>query len=405
MGTITASAKAIADSGIVPGHIQPMLHVAVTSRAFILVRPVNEWATGLIAENYHTKGLHVKGKSSDWGPQAGFICVDQRLSKLARKEASAVPDYNKKVQESIAEKRAAVVPLVISRARFETLVKRNKIKETKAPSKDASSIFVTSGEVPGTEFELCPLPGGDESLKRAGAVIESLKKGGYLVRARQGATAYAPVMVLADPTTKIPLTADYDLYAIAPQIKRGQVSGTVMNVKEIMSRSFDQDLGMYTDREGDMVNEINKAVAKDAKYKGSAVCHHGPEVNNPSPEQDWPVTVLSPANRVFGILDQQTLEEVVAELLFLDFYFHTNAKYDKNVRQSLARKLENLLKQQHANVKDDKVDPELDGRIKRLMAIQKLDANKNQVEFQNRIEQVKAEGLRHLTSDAKALGL
>ncbi|MBM7074213.1 hypothetical protein JQC92_19645 [Shewanella sp. 202IG2-18] len=68
---------ALDHSGIVPNHKQALLQTASENNCIVMVRPVNKLSTDLIAEGYATKDLHVKGKSSDWGPQAGFICCDQ----------------------------------------------------------------------------------------------------------------------------------------------------------------------------------------------------------------------------------------------------------------------------------------------------------------------------------------
>src|SRR5262249_7140386 len=57
-------------------------------------RQLGRVCTGLVREGYDTKGFRMKSKSCDFGPMAGFICVDERLHKKGA-------GYNKKQKEDI----------------------------------------------------------------------------------------------------------------------------------------------------------------------------------------------------------------------------------------------------------------------------------------------------------------
>ena len=71
------------EHGIVISHLAILAALAEELDIVFAFRPVNPLATQLIEQNYPTKNLTIKGKSSDWGPMAGFIPVRQEWSKLA----------------------------------------------------------------------------------------------------------------------------------------------------------------------------------------------------------------------------------------------------------------------------------------------------------------------------------
>src|SRR3954464_5250018 len=112
---------AVQDSGILASHAAQFSSVAQEKNQFILFRKVEKWATGLIAENFPTKDLHVKGKSSTWGPQAGLICCEQGLSKLHGSDSGVVASFNGKIKDSLSHGFAVEAPLVISEQRLREL--------------------------------------------------------------------------------------------------------------------------------------------------------------------------------------------------------------------------------------------------------------------------------------------
>lgn len=68
--------------GLAHKHLLPLQYLANEINCIISFRSVDNSATELIESGYPTKGFHIKGKSASWGPQAGFICEEQRFSKL-----------------------------------------------------------------------------------------------------------------------------------------------------------------------------------------------------------------------------------------------------------------------------------------------------------------------------------
>jgi len=71
-------------SAMAPEHVEAFKQVAQQKNTVIMVRPVNPDATRLISRGEATKSMNVKGKSSNWGPQKGYIPADQTYSKLWR---------------------------------------------------------------------------------------------------------------------------------------------------------------------------------------------------------------------------------------------------------------------------------------------------------------------------------
>jgi len=110
-------------------------------RSIVLTRVPGRAAGQLIEERYDLKGFSIKAKSCNWGPMAGFLCMHPSLSKKGYKEKrsnlKANHNYLLKLateSDSIAPERElrdngvkyldkAFVPLVISNARRESLMK------------------------------------------------------------------------------------------------------------------------------------------------------------------------------------------------------------------------------------------------------------------------------------------
>lgn len=67
--------------GIPQKHAQAFLAAADYGNGVILTRTPGISCGGLLAEAYDGKCFHIKGKSCNWGPMAGFVCLDPLLNK------------------------------------------------------------------------------------------------------------------------------------------------------------------------------------------------------------------------------------------------------------------------------------------------------------------------------------
>ncbi len=61
------------ENGMTLGDMQACSRVADKLNEVVIFRSTGPWSQRWIERDYPTKNFHVKGKSSDWGPQAGFV--------------------------------------------------------------------------------------------------------------------------------------------------------------------------------------------------------------------------------------------------------------------------------------------------------------------------------------------
>ncbi len=277
---------AIDRSNLVPSHAEAISGVAASEQVIIISRPVNEASTALIAEGQATKGMHVKGKSSSWGPHIGLIAVDQAFSKMAGSGNMAdFAHFNcevvSTVSKNIANRRAFETNIegvtyqarrlaVASSGRFEDFQCDNEqaFADTLAQRLPAGlpTIYMRSGD--GTYFEWPTL---------APVAPDAANDNNTL-----------PLQVLSDAETDLLLTADYDLLAIGTK----REPATLLN---------DPERGNITQWQIDLVAEINDAV-KLTGYTGGDVVHHGPENQfTKSPGVDYPVVAFEPSGRIIAL--------------------------------------------------------------------------------------------------------
>jgi hypothetical protein len=107
-------------------HAQIFMQIAKQERCIISSRQLGRVCMGLMSGGYDTKGFRMKSKSCDFGPMAGFICVDERLHKKGA-------GYNKKQKEDVnhalhgdnwdrtGKWRASTEQICLTEARFKEL--------------------------------------------------------------------------------------------------------------------------------------------------------------------------------------------------------------------------------------------------------------------------------------------
>jgi hypothetical protein len=71
-----------AENGMTLDDMTASSVVADTLNEVIIFRSTGPWSQRWIERDYPTKNFHVKGKSSDWGPQAGFVPYLGKYSKV-----------------------------------------------------------------------------------------------------------------------------------------------------------------------------------------------------------------------------------------------------------------------------------------------------------------------------------
>lgn len=290
-------------TGLVPAHLIPLQKVASEHNCIIGIRPVDKLATALIEAGHPTKGFHIKGKSASWGPQAGFICVEQRFSKLENASPERIAKFNLQTQACIAEGHAAAVPLEVSQSRLHDLFEQGLIDKFSPENTGGVSHLRACG--PGGEpyaFEARRLPGSREARYRI---------------SHHG----APLQVLAPNTEARPFTADYDLMVIAPHVSQlgpednlqvPDVSHQVFRQRlenyrmlpehQALRRDYDDPASFYrksdeetgntSERARRMIGVLNLALVGE----GEKVVHHATDSANPvtDPESNYPATFALP---------------------------------------------------------------------------------------------------------------
>lgn len=71
------------ENGMTADDMEACVQVANRLNEVIIFRSTGPWSMRWIERNYPTKNFHVKGKSSDWGPMAGFVPALGKYSKVS----------------------------------------------------------------------------------------------------------------------------------------------------------------------------------------------------------------------------------------------------------------------------------------------------------------------------------
>ncbi|WP_257283713.1 CyaA/EF/ExoY family adenylyl cyclase toxin [Endozoicomonas sp. SESOKO1] len=203
----------------IPHDLLSRLKEAANNRgAALFTRPVEPVCRTLIDEGWPTKHFRIKGKSSNWGAQAGTIPVLQQYSKLALDNNSKIEKYSKLAEKCLKEvdrngnQYAQSVPLRISQARVEELERNGYLyqRNEQVNEHGARCLYFKT--------RACHRSDGPEHTQ-------------LLIREPDGQWAVydadqvspAPVMVIAQPATgpgkaAQPMTADIDpLMEVFPQ--------------------------------------------------------------------------------------------------------------------------------------------------------------------------------------------
>ncbi len=264
------------------------------------VRPIDTNSTSLISSGeYSSKSLAIKAKSSDWGPMAGFIPVDQSLAK-----GSAQKDllkYNKAVADAINAGVASVSELYISDERVNELIESKVINYLYDKNSPLNFEVIHNNKT--HEFFLEP------------QIIEG--KQYYLVQHynRFGAE---PVLVIADPISNKPMIADYDLFTVIyPYSHLGTNTRVNMpvsweewkqsvnyaeltdkqkilyNDQLLYEKNEGHQLGFISQQIKELKNELNVALGRSI---GMEIVHHGADDANPFAviHDNFPATFFVP---------------------------------------------------------------------------------------------------------------
>ncbi|BBV08592.1 TPA: anthrax toxin-like adenylyl cyclase domain-containing protein [Providencia stuartii] len=331
------------NTGLVSSHLLPLQQVAKEQDSIIGVRPVDRFATDLIAAGYPTKNFHIKGKSASWGAQAGLICVDQRFSKLENKSEDLIDKYNGFIRRCIEKGHARPIPLEITEERLHTLLQMGAIDNLSLENSQGVKQFTAKGpSLKSYQFEAKWEP--QQQKYR----IYFEKK--YL-------------QVLAPIDSCLPITADYDLLLIGPhmrdfghqdmlpvpdvahsvyrqRVEKYQRLPTDANLSQAYRdenhfyQNEDSEIGNASPRVREMISLINRALVGEAEK----VVHHSVDATSPVTDLDanFPATFALPKkigrfDELCIITNKEELVELITTSKAEGYHIKTNPLWEKEL--------------------------------------------------------------------------
>lgn len=342
--------------GIPHAHCEGFRTVARAERCVLVSRAVGPVCTLLIEEGYAMKSFRIHGKSSDWGPMAGFVVRDPRLSKLGlageadqRKEhARALTDSNRQGWRSgtdvVKISSARLAWLKANNARYELGIAFGRSwwlgrrREFEALDLTASRGGVC---VPFTLIRRRP---GD----LWGVFIDRRLAGrGFRQEAEREETfgpdsRFEALVGMTNPykeyagenAYKNVVTGDYDLFAVWPEAglyrhegadrrlagTMGGGKGTAAT-KQVFAREQIQ-IGNVTDRIYQVAQMLNSVIGAMTGLPNRNVCFHSDEAGRPMVDEiDAPLIAFVPTPagvKTYGIekgTKERDLKALVEECL------------------------------------------------------------------------------------------
>lgn len=224
------------DNGMTMEDMVACRAVADRSGEVIIFRSTGSWSMRWIARKYPTKNFHVKGKSSDWGPQAGFVPYLGIYSKVGADETKA-REGTAANEDGINGKYASKVQLVLSK---DELMLQCEVAAGNPPKKacvqwwpikssrdlllralrsgDDAPFLFRAVEQADRRFALYVYNGkGSGSQVQINTVQATiLDKGGSFNPATAGFDKLEVMTSSEKGADNMPMTGDYDLMAVCP---------------------------------------------------------------------------------------------------------------------------------------------------------------------------------------------
>ena len=214
-------------NGMTRGDITASVNVARDLDEIIIFRSSGPWCKRWIDWGNPTKNFHVKGKSSDWGPQAGFVPYDGTYSKVGHDQAKAQKGTRanqKGINDGFTTARVLELTLdQLTRQQLspEEMPPRTALQfmETIPGTRDYSLLATRPGDGHLFEFRACWLragagPGGAVYAIHVYTIATDFSARGMASR------LLLPLQVMCSSeagANNLPMTGDYDLMAVCPR--------------------------------------------------------------------------------------------------------------------------------------------------------------------------------------------
>lgn len=313
------------ETGLPVSHQQVLTNIANKENIIIGIRPIDPKSTSLIESGeYSSKGLSIKGKSSDWGPHSGFIPVKQKFAKKSgRENASKFDEY---IQMSIQEGNAKSIHLEISEQRINELIGFKTISPLEAADKNGFQRIIST--IDGHRQEFFIKKNNDNSFEN------------WKIYYRDNGQL-SEFHVLGDPKTGKPITADYDLFSIIFPISdlehyvkvkempswhewKASVNYDDLTLKEKRFFHDETEYNHYEGRDNGYTNKKIKELKNIINHKlgrrqGFELVHHGADDANPASDinDNFPITFFIPENL-------KGINKLKGSTQSIDTYFHMN---------------------------------------------------------------------------------
>lgn len=343
--------------GIVAAHIPPLVREAELRNTIIMIRPVEEVSLPLIEAGSPTKNYKIKGNSSNFGPVAGYIPVDQAHSKNFA-DPVKVAKANAQVSDCISKGHGISVPLCLTLKRLCYLRRKGLIQWQE---KDGGHLTIRC------------------EMVNAGAK--------YFARRRNDGTYQIydknrkSVQVVAHPTLREGFTADYDLLIVGPNLaeygsadktplpnvtynhfkslrrsySKEQLSAVAAADKENYYAVEDPCRGNVSVRINSWIDLLNKAL-NCGKYR--ELVHHNADETSPAAKRETilPATVILPVSidncpRAFEIRTHKDLSALLRCLRGLGYNCKANPRWGDEYKALRRPAFNQAIEQLEANLK------------------------------------------------------
>ncbi|CNK97105.1 toxin protein [Yersinia enterocolitica] len=264
------------------------------------LRNPNPLSFTLLRDGAPSKNFHLKAKSSNAGPTAGYIPEEAKYSKI---NPSRYPVHNNEILQA-KKKGAKAVALRVSHTRIVELIKQNALR--------CIGVGQYSAIYPGGCYQFTIDPNGNVFDYRGNAVNVMTN----------------PPEVGISSSSPYPVTADYDLFAIiprkqqdynllqsglTPRLLRGRFDVHFLQPTSHLNSAMDENKGNVHFFGETLIKALNKEIYA-CGYRGGKLVWHGDETGNPfSPGFD-------PEDKPIFFLPQGSIITIHSKSELLNFY-------------------------------------------------------------------------------------